>query len=152
MVKAIWKPHVTVAAIGERNGKFLLIRETVKGKIVFNQPAGHLEENETLVDAVVRETFEETRYHFTPSGLQGIYRSKPEENTDITYLRFLFSGIFGEQLNGELDQGIISAQWLSYDEIKACQAEHRSPLVMQCLDDYLNHPPCPLDVISRLYA
>ena len=152
MPEAPWKPHVTVAAIGERNGKFLLIREEIKGKIVFNQPAGHLEENETLLDAVVRETFEETQYHFAPSGLQGIYRSSPVENPGITYIRFLFTGVFGEQSNGELDQGIVSALWLSYNEVKACKSEHRSPLVMQCIDDYLNHSPCSLDVISQLYA
>ena len=152
MPETIWKPHVTVAAIGERNGKFLLVREEVKGRIVFNQPAGHLEENETLIDAVIRETLEETQYQFSPSGLQGIYRSRPEENPDITYLRFLFTGVINEHLNDELDQGIISAEWLSYDEVKACQRDHRSPLVMQCIDDYLNHPPCSLDVISQLYA
>lgn len=152
MPESVWKPHVTVAAIGERNGKFLLVREEVKGRIVFNQPAGHLEENETLIDAVIRETLEETQYQFSPSGLQGIYRGSPAGNPEITYLRFLFAGVIGEHLNGKLDQGVISAEWLSYDEIKACQSDHRSPMVMQCIDDYLDHPCCSLDVISQLYA
>jgi 8-oxo-dGTP pyrophosphatase MutT (NUDIX family) len=152
MPEAIWKPHVTVAAIGEREGKFLLVREKVKGRIVINQPAGHLEENETLIEAVIRETLEETQYQFTPTGLQGIYRSRLQEGAEITYLRFLFTGDVGVHLNGQLDEGIISAEWLSYDEVKACQSEHRSPLVMQCINDYLNHPPCSLNVISQLYA
>ena len=152
MPEEIWKPHVTVAAIGERDGKFLLVREEVSGRIVLNQPAGHLEAQETLIEAVIRETLEETQYRFTPTGLQGIYRYRPQENTEITYLRFLFTGDVGVHLNGQLDADIISAEWLNYDEIRACQSEHRSPMVMQCIDDYLNHPPCSLDVISQLYA
>lgn len=152
MSNSVWKPHVTVASIVEMHGKYLFVREEVGGKVVINQPAGHLEEGESLIDAAVRETMEETQYEFTPTGLVGIYRSTAEENPDITYLRFLFCGDLGKHLNGALDADIISTEWLSLEEIRSCLAEHRSALVMQSIEDYLNHPPYPLTVISQLYA
>ena len=152
MPSSVWKPHVTVAAIVERDGKYLIVREEVHGKVVINQPAGHLEEGESLIDAVVRETLEETQYEFSPTGLVGIYRSILEEDPGITYLRFLFCGDLGRHLNGALDEDIISAEWLTLEEVKDCQAEHRSPLVMQCIEDYLRRSPCSLDIISQLYA
>lgn len=152
MADPVWKPHVTVAAVIERHGKFLLVREKVNGKIVLNQPAGHLDEGESLVEAVVRETLEETRHAFTPTGLTGIYRSIPEESPDITYLRFCFCGNIGDNLGGVLDRDIIAAEWLSLDKIKSMQMQHRSPLVLQCIEDYLTKPPCSLDIISRLYS
>lgn len=152
MAEKIWKPHVTVAAVIEQKGKFLLVRERVENRIVLNQPAGHLDQGEGLIDAVVRETMEETQYAFTPTGLLGIYRTIPEETPDITYLRFSFCGRISKQFNGELDRDIIAAEWLSLDEIKSSLSQHRSPLVMQCIEDYLSKPPCSIDVISQLYA
>ena len=152
MPDSIWKPHVTVAAVIENNGQFLLVREKVKGNIVFNQPAGHLDEGESLTEAVIRETLEETQYRFAPTGLTGIYRSIPEESPEITYLRFSFCGNIGECLGGTLDRGIIAAEWMTFDEIKSSQSQHRSPLVMQCINDFLNNTPCSLDVISQMYA
>jgi len=152
MPDTVWKPHVTVAAIVERQDKFLIVREEIKGREVINQPAGHLDEDESLIEAVIRETLEETQYEFTPTGLQGIYRSTADDDPEITYLRFLFRGEVGKHFNGELDQGIIAAEWLSLDEIRACQHQHRSPLVLQCIEDYLSQPPCSLNVFSRLFA
>jgi len=152
MSSSVWKPHVTVAAIIERHDKYLFVREEVRGKVVINQPAGHLEEGESLIDAVIRETMEETRYEFTPTGLVGIYRSTAEEDSDITYLRFLFCGDLGRHINGALDKDIISAEWLTLEQIKACRTEHRSPLVMQNIEDFLAHTPHSLSVISQLYA
>ena len=152
MPDSIWKPHTTVAAIAERDGKFLLVKEKVNGGILFNQPAGHLDPGESLIDAVIRETLEETQYEFTPEKLQGIYRLVVNEDFDTTYIRFLFRGKIGSNLNGKLDDGIISAEWMSYDEIESCREHHRSPLVMQCIDDYLNNEPYPLDILSQLYA
>lgn len=148
MSESIWKPHSTVAALCERDGQFLLVKESVGEKLVFNQPAGHLEPNESLLDAVIRETFEETQYEFTPTGLLGIYRSIPEDAPEITYLRFLFVGEVGRSFEGRLDEGIISTHWMSYDEIVACREQHRSPLVMQCVDDYLQKQPVPLEILS----
>ncbi len=152
MAETVWKPRTTVAAICELDGKFLLVKENVNGDIVYNQPAGHLDPNETLLQAVVRETLEETRYHFKPTALQGIYRFKPDINTDKTYIRFLFRGEVGEKTAGALDTGIIAAEWLSYEEVCACRTQHRSPMVLQCIDDFLNGPGYPLDVISQEFA
>jgi ADP-ribose pyrophosphatase YjhB (NUDIX family) len=151
MSETVWKPHTTVAAMCERDGKFLLVKEKVAGKIVFNQPAGHLEPNESLLDAVVRETLEETQTEFTPTALLGIYRSIPEDAPEITYLRFLFVGKIGRCFDGRLDDGIISAHWMSYDEIVACREQHRSPLVLQCVDDYLHKKPVSLEILIPEY-
>jgi len=152
VVDFIWKPHTTVAAMVEREGKFLLVKEKVKGEIVFNQPAGHLNPGESLIEAVVRETLEETQYEFTPTELQGIYRLVPDKNSDTTYIRYLFRGKIGRSFNGRLDDGIISAEWMNYDEIQSCRDCHRSPLVSQCIEDYLHKQPYPLDVISNMIA
>jgi len=152
VAEKIWKPNTTVAALCERDGRYLLVREQVGRREVYNQPAGHLEAGETLLQAVVRETLEETRFPFTPTALQGVYRYRPSESKDMTYLRFLFRGEVGEPLEGDLDEGIIAVEWLSYDEIVACRAQHRSPMVLQCIDDYRRGPGFPLDVISEDFA
>jgi 8-oxo-dGTP pyrophosphatase MutT (NUDIX family) len=152
VAETIWKPNTTVAAVCERDGRYLLVRERVGRREVYNQPAGHLEAGETLLQAVVRETLEETRFRFTPTALQGVYRYRPSESKDRTYLRFLFRGEVGERLEGDLDEGIIAVEWLSYDEIVDCRAQHRSPMVLQCIDDYRRGPGFPLDVISEDFA
>lgn len=145
MDEIIWKPHTTVAALCERDGKFLLVKEEVDGAIVYNQPAGHLDPGESLLEAVVRETLEETRYVFTPTALLGVYRYPMPTQT---FIRFLFRGDAGSRLEGDLDQGIIAAEWLDYDEILACQDQHRTPMVLQCIDDARNKPGYPLEVLS----
>ncbi len=152
MAEAVWKPRTTVAALCERDGKFLLVKESVNGDIVYNQPAGHLDPDETLLQAVVRETLEETRYRFKPTALQGIYRFKPDPAASKTYIRFLFRGELGERLDGPLDAGIIAAEWLSYEQVCACRARHRSPMVLQCIDDFIKGPGYPLDIISQDFA
>ncbi len=152
MAEAVWKPNTTVAALCERDGRYLMVREKADGRIVYNQPAGHLEAGESLLAAVVRETLEETRYRFEPEALQGVYRFCPPDNPDTTYLRFLFRGRVAGSVEGELDQGIIAAEWMTYDEIRACRAQHRTPVVMQCIDDARVSPGYPLDVISRVFA
>jgi hypothetical protein len=95
---------------------------------------------------------EETRYRFAPQSLQGVYRYSPATADAVTFVRFLFRGEVGEQLEGELDQGIIAAEWLSYEEAQACRTQHRSPMVMQCIDDFRNRPGFPLDVISQEFS
>ena len=152
LVETVWKPHATVAAICERNGKYLLVRENAAGQVVYNQPAGHLDPGETLIEAVIRETMEETCYAFTPRSLQGIYRYRPDPKADKTYLRFLFRGDVGDRIEGELDRDIIAAEWLSYEEVVSCRAQHRSPMVMQSIDDSRDRPGYPLDVISQVFA
>src|SRR5574343_2032527 len=132
----VWKPHVTVAAVVQRDGKFLLVEEETDAVLAFNQPAGHLEEGEALVDAVVREVLEETAYHFRPTHLVGIY-SWRHPLKGITYLRFAFAGeLHGWEAGRPLDTGIVGARWLTLDEVKATQARHRSPLILRCIEDF----------------
>ena len=152
MTEVIWKPHATVASLCERDGRYLLVKESIDDREVYNQPAGHLEAGESLIDAVIRETLEETRYPFTPTGLQGVYRYCSDTEHGRTYLRFLFRGDVGERLEGALDEGIIAAEWLGYDEVLACKDRHRSPMVLQCIEDYRHKPGFPLDVLSQEFA
>ncbi|MDA8381767.1 MAG: NUDIX hydrolase [Betaproteobacteria bacterium] len=141
-----WKPNVTVAAVVAQEGKFLLVEERTEQGIRFNQPAGHLEANESLVAAVVRETLEETACPFTPRWLIGVYRW-PHPTRPVTYLRFAFAGTVGEPLGQTLDTGILSARWYGLDEIRATAGRHRSPLVLRCIEDYLSGRRYPLDIL-----
>ena len=144
----IWKPHVTVATVLERDGRFLLVEENTDDGIRYNQPAGHLEFGEALSDAAIRETLEETGYTCVPEALVGIYQwRKPER--DLSYLRFAFSGrVLAHDARRQLDEDIIAAHWLTPDEIRARQAQLRSPMVMRCIDDYLAGHRFPLDLLT----
>lgn len=145
----IWKPHVVVAAVVERDGRFLLVEEETDCGILFNQPAGHLEEGESLLAAVRRETFEETAHHFEPDALLGIYHWR-HPTKDRTYLRFAFTGVVtGFDPTAALDTGILRAVWLTPAEIEACRMRHRSPFVDQCVADYLSGRRFPLDLINE---
>lgn len=142
----VWKPSVTVAAVVERDGRFLLVEEHTRDGIRINQPAGHLDPGESLPEAAVRETLEETAYPFTPTGLLGVYLWRADNG--VTYTRFAFTGEVGSPEAGRaLDAGIMRALWLTPDELRARSAEHRSPLVMRCVDDYLRGRRLPLDAI-----
>ena len=145
----IWKPNVTVAALIEREGRFLLVEEETEDGLRFNQPAGHLDEGESLVAACAREALEETAWGFTPTALVGIYQW-PRPQGDITYLRFAFSGELGEHEAGRtLDAGILRAVWMTPDEIRANADRHRSPLVWQCVTDYLAGRRFPLELLRH---
>jgi ADP-ribose pyrophosphatase YjhB (NUDIX family) len=146
----IWKPDVTVAAIVEREGRFLLVEEQTESGLLFNQPAGHLEDEESLKAAVIRETLEETAWDFEPEELVGIYRWRvPGRN--VTYLRFAFSGRLGSHhAHRELDEGIVRAVWQTPAEIRAGRERHRSPLVERCVEDYLSGRRAPLDLLSDM--
>lgn len=143
----IWKPNVTVAAVVYRDGKFLLVEEETEAGLAFNQPAGHLEQGEALIDAVVREALEETAYHFKPTHLVGIYNwHHPVKN--LTYLRFAFAGeLRGYDAGRPLDDGIVGARWLTLDEVRATCERHRSPLILRCCEDYLAGRRYPLDLL-----
>lgn len=145
----IWKPHVTVAAIVEDKGRFLLVEEDIDGELVINQPAGHLDPGETLLDAVVRETLEESAWHIEPEALVGIYRW-PHPTKDITFLRFAF---FARGLRHEptrpLDQEIRRILWLTPDEIAAQKERHRSPQVQRCIDDVQKGSRYPLALLKE---
>ena len=145
----IWKPNVTVAALIERDGYFLLVEEETTDGLRFNQPAGHLDEGESLVDACAREAMEETAHAFTPTELVGVYQW-PRPQGDITYLRFAFAGKVGaHETARKLDTGIVRAVWLTLAEIEACADRHRSPLVLQCVRDFLCGRRFPLDLIHH---
>jgi 8-oxo-dGTP pyrophosphatase MutT (NUDIX family) len=149
MTREIWKPHVVVAAVIERDGRFLLVEERTDSGILFNQPAGHLEEGESLLDAVRREVFEETAHYFEPEALLGVYRWRHPNKPERTYLRFAFSGrVLGHDPNAALDEGILRAVWLNAEEIAALKHRHRSPLLMDCLHDFLAGHSYPLDLLT----
>jgi len=130
------RPSVTVAAIVERDGAFLVVRERTKAGLRLNQPAGHLESGETLSRAAARETLEEAAWHVEPFALIGVYRWEAPD-TGATFVRFAYAARpLGPMRGQALDHGIVDALWLTYDELAARRGEHRSPLVMRCVDDY----------------
>ena len=145
------RPSVTVAAVIERGGQFLLVEEEDEGRIVYNQPAGHLEPFESLVQGCRREVLEESAWHFQPRELVGIYRWRKPDSASapgVTYLRFAFCGDLGEHESGRaLDAGIVRAVWLGPEEISALRERHRSPLVLRCVEDYLAGRRYPLDAL-----
>ena len=143
----VWKPHATVAAIIERDNKFLMVEELVNNQRVFNQPAGHLDPDESLIDAVIRETLEETAWGFTPEAITGIYLWKHPENGE-SFLRVAFCGTCHDHhAEQTLDDGILQAVWKSRDELIQLQRQLRSPLVINCIDDYLAGKRFPLDML-----
>ncbi|RSZ36409.1 NUDIX hydrolase [Variovorax beijingensis] len=147
-----WKPNVTVAAVIEQDGRFLLVEEHTAQGLRLNTPAGHLDPGESPIEGCVRETLEETAHAFTPTTLVGIYMARSSHRTgskeDVTYLRFAFAGTLGAQEAGRaLDKGIVRTVWMSADEIRACVPRHRSPLLLQCVEDHLAGKRYPLDLI-----
>jgi 8-oxo-dGTP pyrophosphatase MutT (NUDIX family) len=144
-----WKPSATVAAVIERDGRFLFVEERTREGLRINQPAGHLDPGESLLDACVRETLEETAHRFTPTQLLGVYLWRAGSgNGAPTYLRFAFTGALGEAVAGRaLDEGIVRTLWLTPEELAARAAMHRSPLVARCVDDYLRGQRYPIDLL-----
>lgn len=142
-----WYPHVTVAAICERQGQYLLVEEISKttGKRVINQPAGHIEDNESVIDAVIRETLEETCRHFTPTALLGLYRYRTDRQQ--TYFRYAIIGDVSDIDQSETrDSDIIDTHWRSLEDI-ASMPNLRSSMVLTCLQDYQNGVQYPLDAL-----
>jgi 8-oxo-dGTP pyrophosphatase MutT (NUDIX family) len=146
-----FRPSVTVAAVIERDGRFLLVQEETADGVRLNQPAGHLDPDETLPAACAREVLEETAYQFTPTALLGAYLARyesPRTGEAVTYLRFAFTGVLGEHVSSRaLDEGILGTLWLTREEIAARAAEHRTPILMQCIDDYLAGRRFPLELL-----
>lgn len=144
-----WKPSVTVAALVERDGRFLVVEEETSAGLRFNQPAGHLDEGESLIAACAREALEETGCHVTPEALVGVYQWTVPAG-DITYLRFAFACRLDQiEADPKLDDGIIAAHWLTLEELRASQARHRSPLVLRCVEDWVSGRRLPLDSITH---
>ena len=147
--KEVWYPHVTVAAVIERDNKFLLVEELVKDQLVYNQPAGHLEPDENIMAAVVRETLEESAWHFVPKYIVGIYFYK--SNSGITYQRICFAGeCVQHDPHRELDQDIVRSLWLSRQELIVTPEKLRSPMVLRCIDDYLQGVKYPLELVAEV--
>ena len=147
----VWKPSVTVAAVIERDGRFLFVEERIDGRLVLNQPAGHLDPGESLVAACRREVLEETAHRFEPEGLVGVYRWHYAAK-DVTFLRFCFVGrVLGTEQRA-LDKEIVQLHWLTPDALKQRSAQHRSPLVQKCVDDYLAGRRFPLELFSAQFA
>jgi 8-oxo-dGTP pyrophosphatase MutT (NUDIX family) len=146
-----WKPSVTVAAVVERDGRFLMVEEQTPHGVRLNQPAGHLEPHETLLEAAAREALEETTHSFRPEALLGVYvgrSNSPKDADDPTYVRFAFTGELGPSDAGRvLEEGILRVLWLTADEIRERLAQHRSPIVMKCVDDYVAGRRFPLDLV-----
>lgn len=147
------RPRLTVAAVVEHDGRFLLVEERVgSGNLVINQPAGHVEHGESLVDAAVREAFEETAWRFTPQALVGVYLWAHPSGLS-SYLRVCFCGTVDDHVPGSsLDEGVERAIWLSREELQAEQARLRSPLVLSVVDDYLAGERYPLSLLKTLLA
>lgn len=146
-----WKPSVTVAAVIEHDGRFLLVEEETPEGLKLNNPAGHLDPGESPLQGCVREALEETAHAFSPTALVGIYLSRFQRaatGEDVTYLRFAFCGAVGEPIAGmALDTGIVRTVWMTADEIRASAARHRSPLLLRCMEDYLAGKRLPLDAV-----
>lgn len=147
-----WRPNVTVAAVVERNGRFLLVEEDTADGIRLNQPAGHLDPGESPAEGAVRETLEETARVFVPDGLVGIYLSRfqrPARGEDVTYLRLAYGGSAGEPDPARaLDEGIVRTLWMTLDEVRASRERHRSALVLRCIEDHAAGRRFPLDAVQ----
>lgn len=150
-----WKASVTVAAVIERGGRFLLVEEETSEGLRLNQPAGHLDPGESLIHAVIRETLEETAHAFEPRALLGCYMGRSQapataarSGGDVTYVRFAFTGELGQLYGGRsLDAGIVRTVWMTAEEIRACPERHRTPLLMACMEDYLAGKRFALDAL-----
>jgi 8-oxo-dGTP pyrophosphatase MutT (NUDIX family) len=141
------RPDVTVAALAEVDGRFLVVEEKIKGRLVFNQPAGHVEPGESLLEAVRRETLEETAWRFTPHAVLGIYLWHPTSGHPT--LRFAFTGsVHDHDPTRALDRGILRTHWLTRSELEEREPRLRTPLVLRCIDDYLAGRRHSLDLVA----
>jgi 8-oxo-dGTP pyrophosphatase MutT (NUDIX family) len=147
-----WRPDLTVAAVVERNGRFLFVEERVGPRLVFNQPAGHVERGESIIDAAIRETLEETAWVFEPQFLLGLYMwDSPDRQR--SFLRVAFVGdVHSHDAQRKLDRGIQRALWLSRDELVARADRLRSPMVLKCVDDFLGGSRYPLEVVQQMVS
>ena len=147
-----WKPSVTVAAIIERGGRYLLVEERTPEGLRLNNPAGHLDPGESPEQGVAREALEETAFVFQPTALVGIYLSRFQRAStqeDITYLRFAYCGTLGDFDSARpLDTGIVRTLWMTPDEVRASAERHRSPLVLRCIEDHLAGQRFPLALVQ----
>ncbi|MEY4976828.1 MAG: Phosphatase NudJ [Pseudomonadota bacterium] len=146
-----WTPHVTVAALIERDGRYLLVEEHTQDGLQLNNPAGHLDPGEAPEAACAREALEETTHRFAPTALVGVYLSRTQRAAsghDITYVRLAYAGTLGEVVPGRtLDTGIVRTVWMTLDEVRASVARHRSPLVLRCIEDHARGQRWPMALV-----
>ena len=144
------KPEITVAAVTETDGRFLVVEERINRRLVINQPAGHVEPGETLLEAVVREVREETAWLFSASELVGVYLWR-HPGTGRTTKRFTFTGTVADHREDQkLDRGIVATHWLTQAELRGREPQLRSPLVLRCIEDYLAGRRQPLAAVAAL--
>lgn len=145
-----WRPDLTVAAVVERNGRFLCVEERVGPRVVFNQPAGHVERGEGIIEAVIRETLEETAWTFVPQAVLGVYAwDAPDRQR--SFMRIAFRGeVHSHDPQRKLDRGIVRALWLTRDELAARAERLRSPMVLKCVDDFIAQKSYPLDLLQQM--
>ena len=147
-----WQPDVTVACVVVRDGRLLVVEEQVRGRLVLNQPAGHLEPDESLLDAARRETLEETGWHVEPTAFIGAYQWKSTADGEESAKHYLRMAFVAQPLRHEpqraLDEGIVQALWLTPEELQAQAARHRSPLVWRVVEDFLAGRRHALDVLQ----
>lgn len=143
-------PDITVAAVTETDGRFLVVEERINRRLVFNQPAGHVEQGESLVEAVIREVREETAWGFAPQALLGVYLWR-NPASGRAYMRFAFTGkVMDHNARQPLDRGIVGTHWLSRDELRERELRLRSPLVLRCIEDYISGVRRPLEAVAKL--
>ncbi|PPE73155.1 NUDIX hydrolase [Solimonas fluminis] len=145
-----WTPHVVVACVVERDGRFLLVEERIAGELRMNQPAGHWEQGETLVEGAIRETLEESGWEVEPTHVLGIYHYDPAD-LEYGFLRIAFvARALRERPGYKLDEGIERPVWLTRDEVAATVSLHRSPMVLRCVDDHIAGQRFPLSMLAHL--
>lgn len=143
-------PDITVAAVTETDGRFLVVEERINRRLVFNQPAGHVEPGESLVEAVIREVREETAWGFLPQALLGVYLWR-NPTSGRSYMRFAFAGkVSDHDAQQPLDRGIVRTHWLSREDLRERELRLRSPLVLRCIEDYIEGIRRPLEAVARL--
>lgn len=143
-------PDITVAAVTETDGRFLVVEERINRRLVFNQPAGHVEQGESLIEAVIREVREETAWGFLPEALLGVYLWR-NPTSGRSYMRFAFTGkVSDHDAQQPLDRGIVCTHWLSREDLLEREPRLRSPLVLRCIEDYIGGVRRPLDAVARL--
>lgn len=144
------KPEITVAAVTENDGHFLVVEERINRRLVFNQPAGHVEPGESLLMAVIREVQEETAWRFQPEALIGVYLWRNRSKGRST-MRFAFAGsVLEHDATQPLDRGIVGTHWLTHSDLQQREAHLRSPLVLRCIEDYLTGQRQPLNLVAQL--
>jgi 8-oxo-dGTP pyrophosphatase MutT (NUDIX family) len=147
-----WRPDLTVAAIVRRDDRFLMVEERIGSAVLFNQPAGHVEDGESIIAAAIRETLEETAWHFEPKYLLGLYLWRNAQNGRSTLRVAICGELTGHEPDRRLDHGIIATHWMTRDALNAQSARLRSPLVLRCIDDFLAGHRHDLDSLTYLAA